>query len=126
MSSLQVLKPLFLLLGVAASSSSQGVKRHNEFVLLEGHTERENYHSPLPYTYIRQEDLPVRVCLCARACAGGWVLAADANVSVLSSLLLPLLDVAGSLFPYHGQAPLTPRVADYNLCMKQQRLIVHV
>lgn len=34
-------------------------KRHNEYVILEGHTQRENYHSPLPYTYIKEEDLPV-------------------------------------------------------------------
>lgn len=30
----------------------------NEFKLLEGHQVRENYHSPLPYTYIDADDLP--------------------------------------------------------------------
>jgi len=30
----------------------------NEYVVLEGHTEKENYHSPLPYTYISADDLP--------------------------------------------------------------------
>jgi hypothetical protein len=35
-------------------------KKNNEYVVLEGHTEKENYHSPLPHTYIREEDLPVR------------------------------------------------------------------
>lgn len=39
------------------------IKRHNEFVLLEGHKIREKYHSPLPYTYIQEDDLPVRLCL---------------------------------------------------------------
>mmetsp|Transcript_30772 Transcript_30772/g.51144 ORF Transcript_30772/g.51144 Transcript_30772/m.51144 type:complete len:311 (-) Transcript_30772:89-1021(-) len=37
---------------------SSDVKRHNEFVLLEGHKVRNKYHSPLPYTYIDQDDLP--------------------------------------------------------------------
>ena len=35
-------------------------KRHNEYVVLEEHTKRENYHSPLPHTYIEEDDLPVR------------------------------------------------------------------
>ena len=39
---------------------SESSKKHNEYVVLEGHTEKENYHSPLPHTYIREEDLPVR------------------------------------------------------------------
>lgn len=34
-------------------------KRHNEYVVLEGHTVREDYSSPLPHTYINDEDLPV-------------------------------------------------------------------
>ncbi|KAL3920899.1 MAG: hypothetical protein SGILL_003032 [Bacillariaceae sp.] len=34
------------------------LKRHNEFVVLEGHKNREDFHSPLPYTYIKEEDLP--------------------------------------------------------------------
>jgi len=33
-------------------------KRHNEYVVLEEHTKRENYHSPLPHTYIEEDDLP--------------------------------------------------------------------
>lgn len=45
-------------------NSSPTLKRHNEFVLLEGHKIREKYHSPLPYTYIAKEDLPVS-CACA-------------------------------------------------------------
>jgi hypothetical protein len=36
------------------------LKRRNEFVVLEGHKVRDSYQSPLPYTYIQQEDLPVR------------------------------------------------------------------
>eukprot|EP00532_Pseudo-nitzschia_australis_P005146 CAMPEP_0168186390 /NCGR_PEP_ID=MMETSP0139_2-20121125/14399_1 /TAXON_ID=44445 /ORGANISM="Pseudo-nitzschia australis, Strain 10249 10 AB" /LENGTH=384 /DNA_ID=CAMNT_0008108379 /DNA_START=113 /DNA_END=1267 /DNA_ORIENTATION=- len=40
------------------SGDSGGPKRHNEYVVLEGHTQRENYHSPLPHTYIKEEDLP--------------------------------------------------------------------
>lgn len=39
--------------------SSSGMKRHNEYVVLEGHTQREKYHSPLPHTYIKEDDLPV-------------------------------------------------------------------
>ncbi|MGK3746311.1 MAG: hypothetical protein ACI8RD_007600 [Bacillariaceae sp.] len=46
------------LLGDESESES---KKHNEYVVLEGHTEKENYHSPLPHTYIREEDLPVRI-----------------------------------------------------------------
>jgi hypothetical protein len=49
----------------AASSSSvddvndnNALKRHNEFLILEGHGVRQQYHSPLPYTYIAKEDLP--------------------------------------------------------------------
>lgn len=78
MSPLVLISSLLLLLlpGVTASADSSGtaieggadnsnlnqkIKRRNEFVILEGHKNRENYHSPLPYTYIRQEDLPVCV-----------------------------------------------------------------
>jgi len=32
--------------------------RHNEFMEMEDHTEKESYTSPLPYTYIDPEDLP--------------------------------------------------------------------
>mmetsp|Transcript_15955 Transcript_15955/g.40034 ORF Transcript_15955/g.40034 Transcript_15955/m.40034 type:complete len:376 (+) Transcript_15955:136-1263(+) len=39
-------------------SADSAPKRHNEYVVLEGHTLRENFHSPLPYTYIKEEDLP--------------------------------------------------------------------
>ena len=42
-----------------ATPKQHPLKRHNEFVVLEGHKKRENYHSPLPYTYIQKEDLPV-------------------------------------------------------------------
>ena len=42
------------------SDDSSSPKRHNEYVVLEGHTQRENYYSPLPHTYIKEEDLPVR------------------------------------------------------------------
>jgi hypothetical protein len=34
-------------------------KRHNEYVVLDEGHQRENYHSPLPYTYIKDKDLPV-------------------------------------------------------------------
>ena len=50
------------LLGATAAdvpSADSAPKRHNEYVVLEGHTLRENFHSPLPYTYIKEEDLPV-------------------------------------------------------------------
>lgn len=56
---------LLSLLGVVVAATTtpdadpSPVPRHNEFVLLEGHKVRDNYHSPLPHTYIRQEDLPV-------------------------------------------------------------------
>jgi hypothetical protein len=40
--------------------TTSSLKRHNEFVLLEGHNVRDSYHSPLPYTYIKEDDLPVR------------------------------------------------------------------
>ena len=43
-----------------AAAATSPLKRHNEFVLLEGHQVRENYHSPLPHTYIDAKDLPVR------------------------------------------------------------------
>eukprot|EP00529_Nitzschia_sp_RCC80_P020924 CAMPEP_0113462020 /NCGR_PEP_ID=MMETSP0014_2-20120614/11861_1 /TAXON_ID=2857 /ORGANISM="Nitzschia sp." /LENGTH=401 /DNA_ID=CAMNT_0000353839 /DNA_START=79 /DNA_END=1284 /DNA_ORIENTATION=+ /assembly_acc=CAM_ASM_000159 len=36
----------------------QKTTRRNEYVVLEGHTVREQYHSPLPYTYIQKDDLP--------------------------------------------------------------------
>lgn len=50
----------FLSAATAADvQSDSGLKRHNEYVVLEGHTQRENYHSPLPYTYIKEDDLPV-------------------------------------------------------------------
>jgi hypothetical protein len=42
----------------STTSSSEKLKRHNEFVILEGHQVRDNYQSPLPYTYIKKEDLP--------------------------------------------------------------------
>ena len=32
--------------------------RHDEFKLLEGHKVRDDFSSPLPYTYINDEDLP--------------------------------------------------------------------
>ena len=45
---------------IESESEPKSSKKHNEYVVLEGHTEKENYHSPLPHTYIREEDLPVR------------------------------------------------------------------
>lgn len=42
---------------VDASSSSTS-KRHDEYKILEGHQMREKFHSPLPYTYIDEDDLP--------------------------------------------------------------------
>ena len=32
--------------------------RHDEYKVLEGHTIREDFHSPLPHTYISEDDLP--------------------------------------------------------------------
>jgi len=43
---------------IESESEPKSSKKHNEYVVLEGHTEKENYHSPLPHTYIREEDLP--------------------------------------------------------------------
>lgn len=40
------------------SFSSSSNKRHNEYVILGGHTQRENFKSPLPYTYIKEDELP--------------------------------------------------------------------
>ena len=40
------------------SFSSSPTKRRNEYVILGGHTERENYKSDLPYTYIEEDELP--------------------------------------------------------------------
>jgi hypothetical protein len=42
----------FLLLAAPALS------RHDEYKILEGHQVRDDYHSPLPHTYIAEEDLP--------------------------------------------------------------------
>lgn len=48
---------------LSSGDGAHPLKRHNEFLLLEGHKIREKYHSPLPYTYIKEEDLPVRIVL---------------------------------------------------------------
>lgn len=45
-------------LAVLTALSSVAAVRHNEFVMLEGHDMVESYTSPLPYTYIKEEDLP--------------------------------------------------------------------
>lgn len=45
-----------LLLAVLAKSS---VSKHDEFKKLEGHTIENDYSSPLPYTYLSGEDLPL-------------------------------------------------------------------
>ena len=50
-----LLRISLVLLMLAAQASSE---RHNEFVLLDGHKIRNSYTSPLPYTYINEEDLP--------------------------------------------------------------------
>ena len=39
-------------------TTTTSTKRRNEYVVLEGHTVRDQYHSPLPYTYIQKDDLP--------------------------------------------------------------------
>jgi cathepsin X len=54
-------RTLFLLLLVSfgkefACSSSKGLV--NEIRYLPGHTEENRYHSPLPHTYLKAEDLP--------------------------------------------------------------------
>jgi hypothetical protein len=38
--------------------AAPGHSRHDEYKLLDGHKVRDNYHSPLPHTYIAEEDLP--------------------------------------------------------------------
>lgn len=43
---------------LALVSLSPVAARHNEFVLLEGHDQLESYTSPLPFTYINDDDLP--------------------------------------------------------------------
>lgn len=49
-----------LVAGVVASTHADGdlPKRHNEYAILEGHVNREKFHSPLPHTYINADDLP--------------------------------------------------------------------
>ena len=56
---LSLVLPFVSVTAAAEVQSDSGLKRHNEYVVLEGHTQRENYHSPLPYTYIKEDDLPV-------------------------------------------------------------------
>jgi len=46
------------LLAVGSAVETLSPKRHNEFVVLEGHQTKENYKSPLPYTYIDEDELP--------------------------------------------------------------------
>ncbi|CAB9496893.1 Cathepsin B-like cysteine proteinase [Seminavis robusta] len=43
---------------VLLSTSAVVNARHSEFVMLEGHDQVESYTSPLPYTYIAEDDLP--------------------------------------------------------------------
>jgi hypothetical protein len=38
--------------------AAPGLSRHDEYKVLDGHKVRDNYHSPLPHTYIAEEDLP--------------------------------------------------------------------
>jgi hypothetical protein len=40
------------------ASDADSPNRHDEFKIMEGHLVREKYHSPLPYTYIDDADLP--------------------------------------------------------------------
>jgi len=42
----------------STASDDSSPKRHNEYVVLDEEHQRENYNSPLPYTYIKDEDLP--------------------------------------------------------------------
>eukprot|EP00584_Thalassiosira_punctigera_P005678 CAMPEP_0172533314 /NCGR_PEP_ID=MMETSP1067-20121228/6068_1 /TAXON_ID=265564 ORGANISM="Thalassiosira punctigera, Strain Tpunct2005C2" /NCGR_SAMPLE_ID=MMETSP1067 /ASSEMBLY_ACC=CAM_ASM_000444 /LENGTH=63 /DNA_ID=CAMNT_0013317943 /DNA_START=46 /DNA_END=233 /DNA_ORIENTATION=+ len=41
-----------------SAANAAGYKRHNEFVILEGHTKKSHVVSPEPHTYFRDEDLP--------------------------------------------------------------------
>ena len=50
--------PLAITANDAATTTTTTTTRRNEYVVLEGHTVREQYHSPLPYTYIQKDDLP--------------------------------------------------------------------
>lgn len=49
-----------LVFPVESSERSDGTspKRHNEYLVMEGHTVRDMFHSPLPHTYIEEDDLP--------------------------------------------------------------------
>eukprot|EP00934_Nitzschia_sp_Nitz4_P005075 Nitzschia sp. Nitz4//scaffold9_size221794//12291//13636//NITZ4_001313-RA/size221794-snap-gene-0.85-mRNA-1//1//CDS//3329560902//5065//frame0 len=47
-----------LLVPLAAEESLKASWHREEFKLMEDHVNREDYHSPLPYTYIDPDDLP--------------------------------------------------------------------
>mmetsp|Transcript_11566 Transcript_11566/g.24318 ORF Transcript_11566/g.24318 Transcript_11566/m.24318 type:complete len:221 (+) Transcript_11566:122-784(+) len=49
---------LGLFLAATASPVLVSAGRMNEFIMLEGHTKTDNYHSPLPHEYLSEEDLP--------------------------------------------------------------------
>ena len=49
---------LLFLTAVTASFTAVAAERHNEYVVLEGHTVREKHRSPLPFTYIGADELP--------------------------------------------------------------------
>jgi cathepsin X len=40
------------------ASAADSPNRHDEYKIMEGHLVREKFHSPLPYTYIDEDDLP--------------------------------------------------------------------
>ena len=41
-----------------ANDANSSPTRHDEYKIMEGHQVREKYHSPLPFTYIDEDDLP--------------------------------------------------------------------
>lgn len=49
-----------LLLPASASEDGpgNGAQRHNEYLIMEDHKIRDNYYSPLPFTYIDADELP--------------------------------------------------------------------
>jgi hypothetical protein len=48
----------YLITTVPAAQSSSASLYRNEFVVPKGHRIRNSFHSPLPYTYISEDDLP--------------------------------------------------------------------
>jgi len=51
--------PTIIASAISAANAAGESKRMNEFVILEGHTKKSHVKSPLPHTYLNEDDLPV-------------------------------------------------------------------